>query len=160
MPAEPLARSERPLTGPFWEHVDRRELVRPVCSVCRRSFFVPQVVCGRCQSGDWSYQPSSGRGVVYSHTTVHRPPTPEFSPPYVLAVVDVCEGDWPANGRSGGDTDDYGEDDRDAWSMLTWIVGCEPERVRIGMQVVVRFVPGPNGELLPAFTPAASEDAA
>ncbi len=124
-------RARRPLTGEFWAAVDRHELVRPVCEACSLSFFTPQFACPRCQSTEWAYVPSSGRGQVYSHTTVHRPPTPAFTAPYVLADVDVEEG----------------------WHLLTWIVGCEPDEVHIGMQVQVDFTPGPDGNLLPAFTP-------
>lgn len=125
-------RSLRPLTGEFWAAVNRGELVRPVCNDCGQSFFVPQFACPYCQSTNWDYQPSSGRGRVYSHTTVHRPPTPAFTAPYVMADVDVEEG----------------------WHLLTWIVDCEPDHVEIGMPVRVRFVNGPDGHLLPAFAPA------
>ena len=124
-------RARRPLTGEFWAAVDRDELVRPVCGDCDRSFFVPQFACPQCQSTNWDYQPSSGRGRVHSHTTVHRPPTPEFDAPYVLADVDVEEG----------------------WHLLTWIVDCEPDEVSIDMPVSVRFVTGPDGYRLPAFAP-------
>jgi len=130
-------RSMRPLTGEFWAAVDRGELVRPVCGDCGRSFFVPQFSCPQCQSANWSYQPSSGRGRVYSCTTVHRPPTPAFEAPYVLADVDVEEG----------------------WHLLTWIVGCEPSEVAIDMAVSVRFVAGPDGHRLPAFAPEEQEAA-
>ena len=144
-------RASRALTGEFWAHVDREELVRPFCWVCRRSFFIPQVVCGRCQSQDWSYLPSASVGVVYSYTVVHRAPTPAFGPPYVLAVVDVCE------------SSDVASDDAvnsvDVWSLLTWIVDCAPESVHIGMEVHVRFVPGPDGALLPAFAPTNTGEA-
>lgn len=124
-------RSLRPLTGEFWAAVDRGELVRPVCGDCGHSFFVPQIACPRCQSTRWAYETSSGRGRVYSHTTVHRPPTPAFTAPYVLADVDVEEG----------------------WHLLTWIVDCEPDQVDIDMAVGVRFVTGPDGARLPAFAP-------
>ena len=150
MEPPPPARASRVLTGEFWAHVDREELVRPFCWVCRRSFFVPQVVCGRCQSQDWSYRSSAGQGVVYSYTVVHRAPTPAFEPPYVLAVVDVHESSGVADGAV---------DSVDVWSLLTWIVDCDPESVHIGMEVNVRFVPGPDGALLPAFAPTKTSEA-
>ncbi|MGI9623936.1 MAG: Zn-ribbon domain-containing OB-fold protein [Acidimicrobiales bacterium] len=124
-------RSERQLTGPFWAAVDRSELVRPVCGGCGRSFFTPQVVCPHCQSREWTYEASSGRAVVYSHTTIHRPPDSAFVAPYVVGDVEVEEG----------------------WRMLTWIVNCNPEDVVIGLDVEVCFVPGPDGDVLPAFQP-------
>lgn len=131
--SETLERVERPLTGEFWAGVDRGELVRPVCGACGRSFFVPQIACPHCQSTDWAYEASSGRGVVYSHSVVHRPPDEAFEAPYVIAIVDVAEG----------------------WNLMTWIVDVDPSEVTIGMQVEVRFVPGPDGARLPAFAPSA-----
>ena len=134
--SELLGRGERPLTGEFWAAVDRRELVRPVCAGCGRSHFTPQVVCPHCQSSDWTYQPSSGLGTVYSHTTIHRPPDPSFEAPYTLAIVDLDEG----------------------WSMLSWLIDS-PAPV-IGQRVAVTFVPGADGELLPAFAPEGDDEVA
>ena len=131
---QPPDRAGRALTGEFWAGVDRGELLRPVCGRCERSFFTPQVVCPFCGSGQWSYEPSAGLGAVYSFTVVHRPPEPAFEAPYVLAIVDVTEG----------------------WHLQTWIVDCPPDEVRIGMEVQVRFVAGPDGALLPAFAPRAA----
>lgn len=175
MEPSPPARASRVLTGEFWAHVDRKELVRPFCWVCRRSFFVPQVVCGRCQSQDWSYRPSAGQGVVYSYTVVHRAPTPAFEPPYVLAVVDVHESGGAAAREtrlppeaqqsvvdvheSSGAATQVAVDSVDVWSLLTWIVDCDPKSVHIGMDVHVRFVPGPDGALLPAFAPTKTGEA-
>ena len=129
MSAEPIERSQRPLTGPFWAGVDRGELLRPLCGDCDSSFFSPQVLCPNCLSSNWSYQPSSGRGRIVSHTTIHRPPDPRFEAPYVVADVEVDEG----------------------WRLFTWIVGCEPGDVAIGQRVAVRFVTGVDGEPVPAF---------
>ncbi len=134
----PPDRADRALTGEFWAALDRGELLRPVCARCARSFFTPQVVCAHCGWGQWSYEPSEGRGTIYSFTVVHRPPEPSFEVPYVLAIVDVTEG----------------------WSLLTWIVDCPAEEVRIGMEVQVRFVPGPDGVLLPAFAPCTTDRSA
>lgn len=129
---QPPDRADRSLTGEFWAGVDRGELLRPVCGRCARSFFTPQVVCPYCGTEQWTYEPSAGRGVVYSFSVVHRPPEPAFEAPYTLAIVDVAEG----------------------WSLLTWIVDCPPGEVRIGMEVQVRFVAGPDGARLPAFAPS------
>ena len=130
---QPPDRADRALTGEFWAGVDRGELLRPVCGRCARSFFTPQVVCPSCGSEQWAYERSTGLGAVYSFSVVHRPPEPAFEAPYVLAIVDVAED----------------------WSLLTWIVDCPPDEVRIGMEVQVRFVAGPDGAALPAFAPCA-----
>lgn len=80
------------LTAPFWAAAAQHRLVRPVCAACGASFFTPSVCCPRCRSEQWQYEESSGRGVVYSHTTVHRGPDPSWATPYVLAVIDLEEG--------------------------------------------------------------------
>lgn len=128
-----MQRRERPLTGPYWAAIDRHELTRPVCGDCGGSHFPPQLLCPWCQSGNWSYQPSSGRGSVYSHTTIHRPPDPRFAAPYVVADIEIEEG----------------------WRLFSWITECAPNDVTIGMTVEVAFAPGIDGELLPVFEPSA-----
>ena len=120
------------LTRPFWEAAAQHRLVRPVCDSCGTNFFTPQIACPRCHGESWSWQRSSGQGVVYSQSTVHRAPGPEFAVPYVLAIVALDEG----------------------WHMLSNIVHCPHESVRIGMRVRVAFPhavgePGP-----PMFEPA------
>ncbi|WP_370327875.1 Zn-ribbon domain-containing OB-fold protein [Euzebya sp.] len=125
------------LTAPFWAAAAEGRLVRPVCDRCGTSFFTPGIACPACQSEAWTYVESSGRGVVYSHSVVHRPPVPGRRTPYVVAIVDLDEG----------------------WHLLTNVVGCAPEDVRIGMDVEVRWVTE-DGVRLPAFAPRAGERAA
>lgn len=128
--ARPLPRRSE-LGSPFWEAADRRELVRPVCNGCGRSFFTPQVACPHCWSQDWTWQQSSGDGTVYSSTVIHRGPTPEFEVPYELAIVDLDEG----------------------WSMLANILGGRPGvPTPIGTRVGVCWIQLAEGHLLPAFT--------
>ncbi|MDN5860783.1 MAG: OB-fold domain-containing protein [Pseudonocardia sp.] len=114
------------LTAGFWSAAARRELVRPVCRDCGRSFFTPQVACPGCLSEDWTYEVSSGRGRVYSATTVHKAPSPEFTAPFAVGIVDLDEG----------------------WSMLAGLVG-DP-RPAIGAAVEVTWV-AHGGRLVPAF---------
>jgi len=119
------------LTHGFWDAAARHELVRPVCDQCGRSFFTPQVACPHCGSEAWTYQPSVGTGTVYSMTVIHRPPLPAFEAPYVLAIIDLDDG----------------------WSMLSRVVGCEPESVTIGMRVAVAWDDAAPGVALPVFQP-------
>lgn len=114
------------LTADFWAAAARRELVRPVCRDCGRSFFTPQIACPGCLSEDWAYEPSSGRGTVYSATVVHKAPSPGFAVPFGLGVIDLEEG----------------------WSMLANLLGDHlPE---IGAPVEVAWIER-DGRLLPAF---------
>lgn len=120
------------LTLPFWEAAARGELTRPVCDACGRSFFSPQLACPHCGSEAWTWTVSSGRGTVYSATVVHRPPSPDFTAPYVVAVVDL---------------------DGEGWSLLANIVDCEPSSVTIGLPVTVAWRRTAEGAALPAFAP-------
>jgi uncharacterized OB-fold protein len=127
---KPTAAPVSALTGEFWAAVQRRELVRPVCNACGRSFFTPQVACPRCQSEDWAYQPSTGLGTVYSATVVHRPPGPEFEVPFRLGIVDLAEG----------------------WTMLANLVGGPDNRCPpIGTRVRITWIER-DSRILPAFT--------
>ncbi|HVX21018.1 MAG TPA: OB-fold domain-containing protein [Acidimicrobiales bacterium] len=125
------------LTAPFWAAAADHRLVRPVCRACGRSFFVPVFACPHCGSVAWGYEDSSGRGQVYSHTTVHRGPDGTWPVPYVLGIVDVEEG----------------------WSMLTRLLVEPPDEdepgALIGTAVVVAFCPEgrPPFRQLPAFAP-------
>ncbi len=132
--ADPARPAPQPteLGAPFWEAARRRQLVRPVCDACGTSWFTPQLACPACLSETWSWRPSSGRGRIHAFTVVHRAPTPGFATPYVLADVDVEEG----------------------WHLLTNIVGCAPDEVRIDQAVVVAWLEVAGGAVLPVFRPA------
>lgn len=129
-PRTPPAVSD--MTRPFWDAAAVRVLVRPVCGSCGHSFFSPRLACPRCLSEDWTYEESSGRGTVHSYTVVHRAPREGFEVPYVVADVDIEEG----------------------WNLMTTIIGCPPDAVRIGQPVVVSWLEVGPGTVLPAFTPA------
>lgn len=119
-----------PLTEPFWAAARQRRLVRPYCPACDHSFFTPQIACPRCLSTDWEYRESSGRGVVYSATVVHRAPYPGFTSPYHVAIVDLEEG----------------------WQMLTNIVDVAgADSVPIGAPVTVDWLPLDERIVLPVF---------
>ena len=118
------------LSQPFWDSTSRHQLIRPFCQRCARSFFPPQLCCSGCLGTDWTWLPSGGFGVVYSHTTVYRAPMDAFEVPYVLAVVDL----------------------EDGFSMMTNIVDTDPDDVRIGMCVAVRWR-DLDGITLPVFAP-------
>lgn len=119
------------LTRPFWDAAKKHILVRPVCSQCGTNFFTPQIACPKCLSESWSWQESSGQGVLYSATVVHKPPYPGIEVPYVFAIVALDEG----------------------WSMLANILGCEPREARIGMRVRVNWQRRLGEYVIPNFEP-------
>ena len=70
---------------------------------------------------------SSGKGVVYTYSIMRV-----AKPAYAIAYVTLEEG----------------------VTMMTHIVDCEFEQVRIGMPVKVAFRPTQGGPPVPVFTPA------
>jgi len=76
---------------------------------------------------------ASGRGTVYSRTIIRQNPSRSFSHllPFVVALVDLDEGP----------------------RLMTNIVGCIPEDVRIGDRVRVRFEAVSEAAALPLFEP-------
>ena len=130
-PGIPLPRAWS-LTQPHWDGCKRGELMVQRCEDCGRHVFIPQYACTSCLSEHLEWVPSSGRGTVYSYTTVHRPQQPAFETPYVCAIVELDEG----------------------WHMLTNLVGLEPDDVRIGMRVEVAFHAVSDEVTLPYFRPA------
>lgn len=118
------------LTEPFWQATKEGRLLTQRCAGCGKFVFRPEMACPGCFGSDLEWVESSGRGEVYSFSIVHRAPSPAFEVPYVVAIVELEEG----------------------WHLLTHVVGCEPDEVRVGLSVRVSFVD--CGEVaLPFFVP-------
>ena len=71
----------------------RYALVGEVCPHCNAKLFPPRDVCPECgQEARTPYQ-FSGRGEVYSYTTIYDPPAGyEENAPYTVALVKLVEG--------------------------------------------------------------------
>ncbi len=120
-----------PLSEPHWAGCREGRLRVQRCLDCGGHIFIPQPVCTHCTSDALEWVDSTGRGTVYSFTTVHRPPRPEFDVPYTVAIIELDEG----------------------FHMLTNLVDCAPEGIRIGMEVVVEFRRMSDEITLPMFKP-------
>ena len=131
--AKPLPRIDEESKG-FWEACARHELALQRCRDCGALRHYPRALCPRCLAADTEWVLSSGTGTVYTYTVTHQNQAPGFREglPYVLAYVELDEG----------------------VRMLTNIVGCAPEDVRIGMPVRVVFEDVADGVTLPKFCPA------
>jgi len=127
----PLPRPTR-LSQPHWDGCKEGVLRVQRCAACGAYVFIPQPICTTCQSERLEWVTSSGRGTLYSFTTVHRPPRPEFETPYVVAIIELEEG----------------------WHMLSNLVECPPENLRVGMPVAVTFRRMSDEITLPLFRPA------
>lgn len=120
------------LSRPHWQGCAEGKLRVQRCPACGHYVFIPQPFCPGCQTSPLEWTESRGRGTVYSYTVVHRAPRPEFAVPYVVAIVELEEG----------------------WHMLTNVVGCAPEEVRVGLPVEVAFERESDEITLPRFRPA------
>jgi uncharacterized OB-fold protein len=121
------------LTGPYWKSVQERRLDLPRCTGCGKFHFYPRATCPHCGSGNLEWKTVSGRATVYSYTVVYRAPGPAFAAevPYVVATLTLEEGPH----------------------LMSNVVGCPSDTVRIGMPVKVDFREL-EGTLLPVFRPA------
>ncbi len=119
------------MTAEFWKAAAEHRLVVPRCNRTGGYFFPPERCVPGSDSTDWRYVDSSGRGSVYTYSVVYRPASPEFEVPYILAVVDLEEG----------------------CAMLTNIIDCSAEKIRVGLPVQVTFLDVDGGSL-PVFAPA------
>jgi len=71
----------------------RYGLVGEVCPHCEAKLFPPRDVCPECGQEAKTLYSFSGRGEVYSYTTVYEPPAGyEESAPYTVALVKLEEG--------------------------------------------------------------------
>ena len=115
--------------APFWEGCQRGELLFQKCGSCGHAQYPPLPLCGKCQSENLAWTPSSGRGSLYTHSVVTRPLDASFEAPYIVIIIAMDEG----------------------WYMLSNLVGVEPGAMEIGMGVEVFFDKTRDGAVLPKF---------
>jgi uncharacterized OB-fold protein len=71
----------------------RYGLVGEVCPHCETKIFPPRDVCPECGQEAKTLYSFSGRGEVYSYTTVYEPPAGyEENVPYTVALIKLEEG--------------------------------------------------------------------
>lgn len=121
-------------TQPYWEGCKNRELRIQRCAACGHYQFYPRLYCTTCMSDQVEWVKASGRGKVLSFTIVYRPVTRAFAAevPYVVALITLDEGP----------------------QMMSNVVGCAPESVRMGMPVEVVFEDWPEEISIAKFRPA------
>jgi uncharacterized protein len=116
----------------FWTSGQTGELRIFRCADCQHWVHPPVPVCRKCRSTRVAAQAVSGKGTLYSFTVNHHPWTDTFNGPYVLGLVEL--------------------DEEPGVHVLTNIVDCAREEIRVGMALEVTFKP--EGEAwLPLFRP-------
>ncbi len=78
----------------FWRTTEQRyRLVGEVCPRCHTKIFPPRDVCPACEAEAKTLYQFSGKGEVYSFTTIHSAPRGfEKYAPYMVALVRLEEG--------------------------------------------------------------------
>ena len=114
-----------PDTKPFFDAAAQGRLVIKRCSACGQAHHYPRALCPFCGSDRTEWVPASGRGTIYSYSVMRRVPAP-----YAIAYVTLEEG----------------------VTMMSNIVDCDLERLRIGQAVKVTFKPTDGGPPVPMFT--------
>ncbi|MGB7100712.1 MAG: Zn-ribbon domain-containing OB-fold protein [Xanthobacteraceae bacterium] len=99
----------------------------PVCTACGKAHWYPRAICPFCTSDKVEWREASGKGTIYTFSFMRR-----VKEPYVIAHVTLAEGP----------------------TMLTNIVDCDFETVRIGQPVTVVFKETEDGPPVPMFKPA------
>jgi uncharacterized OB-fold protein len=121
---------------PFWVAAREGRFLIARCNSCDRAHHYPRPFCPFCWSEDVAWEDASGQGTLYTYSTVYVNDLPPFRDllPYVAAMVDLDEGP----------------------RVMTALVGCQPEDLRIGMKVTVAFRELTDEVTAPVFRPVAS----
>jgi uncharacterized OB-fold protein len=103
----------------WWQAAAAHRLVVQACAGCGRMRHPPSPICPRCRSRSSSWRDLPGTGAIYTFTVVHQAFLPDLADcvPYVVAVVDLDEGDGTR--------------------LVTNIVDATPTDVHIGGRVKV-----------------------
>jgi uncharacterized OB-fold protein len=89
------------------------------CLVCGTYVHPPSPVCPVCLTKTLEPSAVSGLATIATYTINYQPWIPGFDPPYAIAMVEI--------------------DEQPSVRLMTNIVGCPVEDVRVGMRVRVTF---------------------
>ncbi len=117
----------------FWRGGAQGELRFLRCRSCRTYVHPPSPRCPDCLGEDLEPEAVSGRATVLSYTLNHQPWVPAADHPYAIAIVEIEE--------------------QEGLRLMTNIVHCPAEEVRIGMPVRVVFEEHED-VFVPLFEPA------
>lgn len=94
---------------------ERYNLIGSKCEHCNGYFYPPRDICPHCRrTGKVKEVRFSGKGKIFSFTVIRVPPEGfNLYSPYVIAIIELEEGA----------------------KMLSQIVDCNPDEVKIGMPV-------------------------
>jgi uncharacterized OB-fold protein len=97
------------------------------CRACGKAHWYPRAICPFCASEDTEWVESAGKATIYSYSVMRRVPEP-----FALAYVTLAEGP----------------------TVLTNLVDCDFDALKIGQAVTFTFKPAENGTPVLMFKPA------
>jgi uncharacterized protein len=119
---------------PWWDATAEGRLLIVRCRTCGEAHYYPRPFCPRCGADDVSWEEASGDATLYTWSVIHQNDLPPFGQkvPYVAAIVDLEEGP----------------------RMMTNVVGCDFDDLRVGMKLHVEFEDIGEGFNIPVFRPS------
>jgi uncharacterized OB-fold protein len=107
------------MTAPFWEACAKHQLIVQRCSGCGTFRHPPHALCRRCQSREFEWIESRGRGEVFTYTIAHHAAHPAVRDqlPYGVIVVRL--------------------DDCGGVLLTSNLVDAPPEVLRVGLRVML-----------------------
>jgi uncharacterized OB-fold protein len=131
-----MSNSERTIQAPainpesqrFFTAANEGKLLVGKCKDCNAFHFYPRAICPHCNSDSVDWLPSTGTGTIYTFSTMRR----GVPVPYTIAYVTLDEG----------------------VSMMTNIVDCDPDAIKVGDRVKLVFRNAEDGTAIPMFAPS------
>ena len=114
-------------TKMFWDAAREGRFLVPFCSACGKAHWYPRAICPFCASDKIEWRSASGKGTIYTFSVMRR-----AKDQYAIAHVTLAEGP----------------------TMLTNIVDCDFDKLKIGQPVTVVFQETDGGPPAPMFKPA------
>lgn len=110
----------------LWDALAEGRFIIRKCAACGRAHWYPRAICPFCFSDKTEWVRASGKGEIYSYSVMRR-----ADEPYAIAYVTLEEG----------------------VTMLTNIVDCDFDSLRIGQCVQLVLEVSEKGAPVPMFTP-------
>ena len=123
------------ISAPFFDGARDGKLMLQHCTACERWSFPVRERCPNCFAAKLEWRHASGRGSLYTFTSMHQVMNPGFASvtPYNIAQVDLAEG----------------------VRMTSNVVGIGNDALRIGMPLQVVFEDVGENVHIPKFRPVA-----
>jgi uncharacterized OB-fold protein len=119
-------------SAPYWAAAREHRLMFPFCTTCRRWFHPANLLCPNGHQTS-EYRELSGRGTLYTFTTVRDTSTKGMDPPYVVGLVTL--------------------DEQDDLCLVTNLVGMGEQQPVVGMALEVTYEEIAPDCTLPQFRP-------